>query len=160
MHATQPAPSADGHRPTVSARADRHAKAAVIHVIEITDMIEAMEMMEAMESVDEDEAHAGSKEKRRPPVPGGGIRVSRERIPQDATVRAFHDLPRSVALQTGTPHDLLRRVVDFRLSQNRPALGVVIRPIAVHLCHRRPGKDDKGETYPEMKQVAHNRLLH
>jgi hypothetical protein len=176
-HPTEPVHSAAGERATVKARPHWRTEAVVVPLVEVTkaaevieaidateateaieatEVIEVMEVMEAMEvveTIDKDEAHAPADEKRRPPIPRIGIRVGREQVPKSATIRALHDLPRSVTLQTRTPDDLLHRAVDFCLPEDRTAIGAVgrHRQTVIHLRRDERRKAETDETGPETK---------
>ena len=129
-HATGPGHTTAGEWSAVKARSHWRTEVVVIHLVEMVEMVEmveVIEVMETMETIDKDEAHAPADEKRRPPIPGVGIRVGHDRVPRHATIRALHDPPCPVTLQARTSDDLLHRAVDFYLPDDRAAIGVARR---------------------------------
>ncbi len=110
-----------GKLSAVKGRAHGSPEVVVIHLMEM------VKVMEVVKAIDKEEACTHADKKRWSPIPGVGIRVGRDRVPQHVTVGALHDLPGPVRLQARASDDLLHRAVDFRLPGDRAAIAAVVR---------------------------------
>ena len=92
-----------------------------------TGRVEMVEVMKVVESIDKEEACAHADEQRRSPIPGVGVGVGRDWVPQHVTLGALQKLPGPVRLQARASDDLLHRAVDFRLPGDRATIAAVVR---------------------------------
>src|ERR1700736_2326842 len=71
----------------VKARANRRTDMQMIHLMKMVEVRKVVKM------IHKDKTHARTEVKRRPPIPGIGIGIDRDRVHKHAPIRAFNDLP-------------------------------------------------------------------